>query len=174
MDAGLEHPEEGRVFRHDQLIEWAEVHRGELVWAALVLVQAWVAAGMPAGSKSKGTFERWARTMGGILEVCGIPGFLGNNDKLRAYSDPEGDAWLAIVTAWSEQYGEKSVGAGELLSIAEEHLPDLADSYGTGRSTKWGTMLRSKRDAVIGGKRIVSAGTKQRAAQWRLVPMNQK
>jgi len=58
--------------------------------------------------------------------------------------------------------------------IAEEHLPDLAEGHGRGHSTKWGTMLRSKRDAVIGGKRIVSPGTKSGAARWRLVPVNPK
>jgi hypothetical protein len=32
--------------------------------------------------------------------------------------------------------------------------------------------LRNKRGSVIAGHKITDAGTKQRAAQWRLVPVN--
>jgi hypothetical protein len=171
MDAGMEHPEEGRTFRHDPLMDWARSNRGEIVWAALVLIQAWVAEGMPPGANSKGSFESWARTVGGIFEVCGIPGFLDNTNQMKEFSDPEADAWASIVAEWWAIYGEKSVGAGDLINIAQQHTADLADA-GDGDRTSWGIKLRSKKDAIISGKRIVSAGKKQGAAQWRLEPVN--
>jgi hypothetical protein len=175
MDANMEHPEEGREFRHLNLMEWAAEHRGELVWAALVMVQAWVAAGCHPGSKRKGSFDSWAATMSGIFETVGIPGFMENNDKLRQLADVESDAWTALVEAWLEQFGTASVGAGDLLPFAEEYLAQVVDleGYGQAKSTKWGMTLRTKRGAVISGYKITSAGTKQRAAQWRLVRMEE-
>src|SRR5918912_1588989 len=65
-------------FRHPDLRAWALANRGELVWAALVLVQAWVDQGRPPGGVTPGSYEAWARTMGGILANAGIPGFLAN------------------------------------------------------------------------------------------------
>ena len=173
MDANMEHPEEGREFRHPHLMEWATEHRSELVWAALILVQAWVAAGRPRGSKTKGSFASWAETMSGILEIVGIGGFMENNDKLRALADIEGDAWRSFVTAWFQCHGTAAVGAGDLQSLAEQHLDRVVDwgNPGRSRATKWGTVLRSKRDSVIAGYKITHSGTKHGAAQWRLVPM---
>ncbi len=173
MDAKLEHPESGREFRHDPLMDWVRAHRGELVWAALVLVQAWVAKGRPRGTKSKGTFESWAKTISGIFEVCGMPGFLENKDELEAYSDSEEETWTAIIEAWWSTHGDKPVGSGDLLSIAVQHLSELGEA-GQSRSTKWGVMLKSKRDTIISGKRIVSAGKNQGAAQWKLIYVNQE
>ena len=171
LDAGMEHPEEGRTFRHPHLMNWAQENRSDLVWAALVLVQAWVSEGMPSGAKSKGSFESWAETMSGIFEVCGIPGFLDNTNRMKEFSDPEADAWEAIVDEWWRVFGEKAVGASDILPIAQQHTADFADD-GEGRPTVWGIRLRSKKDAVIAGKRIASAGKKQGAAQWRLLPVN--
>ena len=161
MDANMEHPEEGRVFRHPDLMGWARAHRSELVWAALVLVQAWVAVDRPRGAKRKGSFDSWAETMGGILEIAGIGGFMENNDKLRALADVEGDAWAAFVSAWYDRHETSSVAAGELQFIAEEHLGRVVDwgNPGRSRATKWGTVLRCKAwHAIIAGYKITSAG----------------
>lgn len=173
LDAEMENPEEGRTFRHEDLLGWAREHRSELVWAALVLVQAWVSAGMPRGSKSKASFESWARTISGIFEVCGIGGFLENSDKMKDFADPEAEAWIAFVEAWWERFEGKAVGSKDLMELGQAHLADLMVG-GHGAPTAWGMMLRSKKDAVIGGMKIVAAGTKQHAAQWRLVPVAKK
>ena len=46
--------------------------------------------------------------MGGILEVAGIPGFLGNQDKLRAQSDAQSAPWRTFVEAWWDKYGNRT------------------------------------------------------------------
>jgi len=173
LDAQIEHPEEGRTFRHEDLREWARQNRGDLVWAALVLVQAWVSKGMPRGSKTKASFESWARTISGIFDVCGITGFLDNTDKMKAFSDPEEESWAAFVEAWWERFEGQSVGARDLHYLGQEHFTDLLVG-GRGSETAWGQKLKSKKDAVIGDKKIVAAGKKQGAAQWRLAPMPKK
>ena len=55
-----ENPYERTGFRHRDLKAWTREHRGDLVWAALTLVQAWVAQGMPRGSLTLGKYEQWA------------------------------------------------------------------------------------------------------------------
>ena len=84
LDARVEQPHlrEPKAFKHADLSGWAAAHRHELVWAALVLGRAWVAAGRPPGQRTIGSFESWARVVGGVLETAGIPGFLGNLQEL--------------------------------------------------------------------------------------------
>jgi hypothetical protein len=143
LDANEETPEIEGDYRHPLLVEWAMTHRAELVWALLVLVQNWIARGR------------------------------ANAHKLQQHSDPDADAWRSLVDEWSERFGTKTVRAGELLSIAQEHLSDLGN-HGRSQDTTWGALLMKKRDAVIAGKKILYKGTKQGAAQWQLQPIGPK
>ena len=61
---------------------WVRANRGRLVAACLTLGQAWIAAGRPRGRRSIGSYEAWAQVLGGVLEVAGIEGFLGNLDEM--------------------------------------------------------------------------------------------
>jgi hypothetical protein len=49
LDAKVDRPWERKGFRHANLLAWVREHRGEIVAAVLILVQAWVAAGKPGG-----------------------------------------------------------------------------------------------------------------------------
>ncbi|GAC1382443.1 MAG: hypothetical protein NVSMB4_10740 [Acidimicrobiales bacterium] len=57
MDAGLEKPDERApdTFRHKDRLSWVREHRGQLVWAALVLVRAWLSRGRPDGPQNMGS-----------------------------------------------------------------------------------------------------------------------
>jgi hypothetical protein len=173
LDANHERPEERVGYKHDPLIDWCDQHRGELVWAVLTLVQAWKAAGRPPGSESLGSFEKWSRTLGGILAVAGIPGFLANLDKVQRDNDAEGRSWASMVAAWAVEFGTRTVGAGLLQPLAERLLSDCKDLSKGGRSaeTAWGKALRAQSGRVYAGYKIVDAGTKSNAAQWRLAPV---
>ena len=105
IDAGRDRPWTGRGYKHDPIRVWARAHRSELVHAALVLIQAWVAQGRPQSSARLGSFEHWAAVMGGVLENCGIGGFLGNLEDLYANADVESDAWRQFTTTWWESHG---------------------------------------------------------------------
>jgi hypothetical protein len=52
LDANVERPAERKGFRHPNLLAYARGNRGQLVWACLTLIQAWVAAGRPSGSEN--------------------------------------------------------------------------------------------------------------------------
>jgi hypothetical protein len=55
---------EPNQFRHPCLIDYVKRHRAKLVWAALTLVQNWLASGKPSFSgRPLGSFEAWSRTV---------------------------------------------------------------------------------------------------------------
>ncbi|MDQ3784413.1 MAG: hypothetical protein M3360_05975 [Actinomycetota bacterium] len=149
MDAGVEHPEDRKGFRHE-LPGWAYQHRAQLVWALLTITQSWIAGGSkPWSGTPLGSLEDWCRTIGGIFENAGLDQFLKNLDDFRATSDEEGVAWGAFVAAWVAEFGNGEVGAGDLFDIA---LPLLDLGTGTKQSqqTRLGKLLSGQRDRRYG------------------------
>lgn len=174
MDAKRDRPWERTEFRHAHLAIWAQEHRGDLIAACLTLGKAWIAAGKPdaATPRSLGSFEHWARVMGGVLHVSGIPGFLENLNEFYEASDSEGSSVREFLTAWWQQHGGRVTGAGELFAIASESGLDLGTGNERSQKTRLGKELKHLKDrhytienATV---RIASAGTKQGAQQWRL------
>lgn len=99
LDAKVRKPWERNGFRHPNLEAWITEHRGALVHALLVLARAWYSSGCPTapGLPHFGSFEQWARIVGGILHTAGIRGFLTNQDTLVEQSDDEGAEWAALL-----------------------------------------------------------------------------
>jgi hypothetical protein len=110
-------------------MEWVARKRSELVTAALTLVQAWIANGRPSGTTSLGMFEGWSRTIGGILQVAGIGGFLANRNEFYAAADEEGAGVRALIEGWWAQHKDTPVATKDLLALARE---PLASELGTG------------------------------------------
>src|SRR6201999_4247954 len=57
LDPHMDNPYDRRGYRHPHLDDWVAEHRGELVWAVLTLVQAWVAAGLPRGISPRASMK---------------------------------------------------------------------------------------------------------------------
>jgi hypothetical protein len=129
LNAKVDQPWVGRDFRHPDLMEWVARKRSELVTAALTLVQAWIANGRPSGTTSLGMFEGWSRTIGGILQVAGIGGFLANRNEFYAAADEEGAGVRALIEGWWAQHKDTPVATKDLLALARE---PLASELGTG------------------------------------------
>lgn len=171
LDAQMERPYERSNFRHPNLKGWAIEHRADLLWAVVVMVRAWLAAGRPPGSRSMGTFESWARTMGGILDVAGIPGLLGNQRRFVEESTPDTRLWNLIFEHWSKRFGERSVPVSEVFDVIKsEGLPLELRGYGDhAQKTSLGMTLRQQRDRQYGRYRLEWAGERQGAQRWRLI-----
>lgn len=75
-----------RDFKIPNLLQWLDKNLGTIWWALLTLVRHWAAQGMPdaqsQAARSTSTFDDWARKVGGILEACGVEGFLENRAAL--------------------------------------------------------------------------------------------
>lgn len=99
LDARTERPDERRNFKHRDLHAWVQANRSRLVGAALTLIRAWIEAGQPAysGGTALGSFEAWTRTIGGLLEVVGVKGFLTNQRQLIEEADDEGSQFSVFV-----------------------------------------------------------------------------
>jgi putative DNA primase/helicase len=174
LDAATDRPWLRTGFRHPDLRGWVEDHRAELTWAFLIMIQAWVAAGRPRGTAPPlGMFESWTQTIGGILEVAGIEGFLDNLENLYLDSDRERAAWDVFAAAWWERHGAVDVSVATLQSLASEFLA-LGDGGERSRSTRLGIILAQHRDQVSGQLRVVRSEHDRRgAALWRLVAVDQ-
>ncbi|MGA2621555.1 MAG: hypothetical protein ABSF26_28465 [Thermoguttaceae bacterium] len=177
LDAKTDQPWLREGFRIPNLRAWVKDNRGRLIWAALTMIRAWLVAGRPAGSRTLGMFEQWAETIGGILDVVGIPGFLGNLDDFYQESDAESAAWQSFILAWWERFQDQEVKVAELWETikGDVMLPILADSE-QAQKIRLGKLLSDKRDRTfsveIQGQptllRITRGGQKQRAYLWKL------
>lgn len=174
LDAGVASPGLRTGFRHPDLMVWVRANRARLVAACLTLGRAWIAAGRPSGKRTIGSYESWAQIMGGVLEVAGIEGFLGNLDEMMEASDSEGGAWRSFVSAWWDRFGTAEVGTGDLFDLAANCEPPLPLGSGNDRAqrTRLGKALGRMRDRIfeVGTMmvRIETCGTYQGAQRWRL------
>jgi hypothetical protein len=109
-------------FRHPDIMSWVKNNRGELIWSALTLAKAWIVAGCPEpkGIKLLGGFEEYSSVIGGILQIVGIKGFLGNADEFYESSDSEGAELRLFVSKWWESFEGKPVGVSELFDLINE------------------------------------------------------
>lgn len=160
LDAKLEQPEQRTGFRHPNLVAWVQEHRSELVSACLSLINAWIKEGMPSGSGTLGRFESWVHVLGGILQVCEVPGLLDDRQWVHTEADQDTRAWEAFCAAWYERYGTLAVTAKDLFEVAKER--SLLLTLWGGRSTlaaqqRLGHALADRRDRLFGRFYIRSA-----------------
>ncbi|AZQ39655.1 hypothetical protein EJ357_44655 [Streptomyces cyaneochromogenes] len=103
-------------FRHPHLKDWAREHRSELLTAVLTLIRAWYVAGCPfrPGAESFGSFGKWERTVGGILQTAGQTGFLEGLRAKREESDFAGSAWLEHLAWLHERFGGGGFTTGDV------------------------------------------------------------
>ncbi|HYH69321.1 MAG TPA: hypothetical protein VD866_31800, partial [Urbifossiella sp.] len=176
------HAYQNKTYRH-QLPDWAELQRGKLVWACLVLCQAWVARGKPPGRKLLGRFESWSMVIDGILWNAGIDGLLANMDDFRDGAVDEQDDWDGFVALWWEQYGNRWVTVRDLFPMTQNNdmlKQARGDRTDDSQRIRLGSAIKKHRDAVFAdGFQIVAPdlSTEQRAAkrvvQYRLVKLGE-
>jgi hypothetical protein len=172
IDAGVPRPHLRAGFRHRDLRGWARDNRPRLIWAALTMVQNWLAQGRPDGAVTLGSYEGYARVVGGILLAAGIEGFLANIGDDQRHADDETAEWEAFVGAWRESRGETVVRATDLDELILAPNPEMlslalsSTNSERGRRVKLGQELRKRRDAVIAGCRVRVSDRVDRHGCW--------
>lgn len=161
-----------RTFAKEDLPGWAKENRAELIWSALTLVQAWVAAGQPAGKAVPlGSYVGWSRVVGGVLGVAGIPGFLGNLQEFYADVNTESVSWQEFVAAWWTRYGPEPQSATALLPVADAVGFTFEQGLGDKRKAELGTKLRGQKDNIYAGFAIRQGKDRRsKANSYRLEP----
>src|SRR5262249_10179103 len=117
LDAQMERPWQRTGFRIPDLKQWTRENRGRLIAAACTLVQAWVVAGRPKGTRILGSFEKWSETLGGILDVAGVPGFLENLEGFYAEVDVDGRPMRGLVSTWIAQFQGREMNTEDLRTL---------------------------------------------------------
>jgi hypothetical protein len=176
LDARSDQPWRREGFRHPDLMIWVRANRARLVAACLTLCQAWASAGRPPAARSLGSFETWSQTLGGILHVAGVPGFLGNLDEVMEASDSEGGSWRAFIQLWWDRFGSAEVSASDLIGFArdaEASLP-ISAKNDHGLKVALGAAFTKLRDrAFRTSDRLVhlrQGKLLHNSQRWRLVP----
>ena len=176
LDAGTDQPWLRDGFRHQNLLGWVRENRGRLVAACLTLGRAWIAAGSPRHPRTIGSFEEWSHVVGGVLDVAGVPGFLGNLKETYQTTNAEGSAQAVFISAWWDRHGPQPAGTAELFDLAVTCDPALPLGEGSERSqrTKLGMIVSRLRDRMfrIGEAtiRLKALGIRHQAQKWALLP----
>jgi hypothetical protein len=176
LDAKRDRAWEGRTFRHPDLKAWLRLHRHELVWAFLVLVQHWVARGRPEwDGEVLGSYEDWSRVAGGVLQAAGIGGFMENRQQLYERADAASEEWRRFTQLWWDSHEDEPVAVGELLEPARELLPSVFtkvrdDASDRSLRTRLGKALAEQRDRRFADYFIRDAGIDKhtKGGLWRL------
>lgn len=165
LDAKVFQPWLRNGFRIEDLRTWAMTNRGELIWSALVLCQAWINKDMPEGKEVLGMFESWAKVMGGVLDVAGVPGFLTNLQEIYSEADEETGQWIGFVSTWHEKHGKSIIQTKDLHTLAKENdllLSVLGDKGERSEKARLGKALSRIAGRFFGNFQIVETSGDRR------------
>jgi hypothetical protein len=157
LDANCERPELRSGWRMPDLLGWARGHRSVLVSACLTIARGWIDAGKPMGDYTLGSYEEWARVMGGILDRIGVPGFLGNLSANDEVNSAEAE-WRGFVNLWWAEFRDREVTIKELYALAMGHdllSGVMGEGRDTSQRTKLGLALGNREGQVWTGRKIV-------------------
>jgi hypothetical protein len=161
LDARMEHPEERdpSKFRHHPLLPWVKANRAKLIWASLTIIRAWIARGSQLGTKTMGSYESWAATLGGILDMIGVSGFLSNLQTNRSNAGDESAQLESFVEAWKDKFQYEELTIDPLYEMVEANdnlLPFVMDlEKPRGRKIRLGKYISRHRDRTVGNVQIV-------------------
>ena len=107
-----------------------------------------------------GSFEGWAKVIGGILDHCGQLGFLANVREVYDQADPVQIEWRQLVVEWWHAHGTSATSASQLVTLADDHalLSSVLATAVTARSksTRIGRGLQRQRGRIFSGLRVQS------------------
>ncbi len=118
-------------FRYADLFAVVKARRAELLSSALVILKAFIRAGMPnQGLKPWGSFESWSALVRGALVHAGMPDPAVTRHELEANADVETDLKAMLVAGIEElQTAREIVGglrASDILDMVKSTPVDVA------------------------------------------------
>jgi hypothetical protein len=168
LDPKMDRPWQRDDFLHPDLRSYAADNRGNLIWACLVMIRAWINAGRPRPPvRPLGSYESWTHVIGGVLHNANVGGFLENLEEFYEIADSEGQEWRRFTGAWWAKHFDQDVGVADLYDIAVD-IFDLGNGKERSQRIVLGKKLIKKRDKVMGDFRIMSVKQGVGAAKWRL------
>lgn len=173
LNAKVTAPHLREGFKHKNLEKWVEANRQQLVGALLTMVKAWVEAGMPPAGKLPvfGGFQEWVQVVGGVLNFCGVKGFLDN--LIKNLRDDDSEEWEEFLSVWLDEHQVSEHGRpipitvnqlietifdkktfGRLRNALPLGLADYLDSPTRGFRRRVGLALKAKEQVRFGDRAL--------------------
>ena len=164
-----EHPEHRTGFKHPELKKWVLANRGRLLAAALTIWRNWDVQGRPGAKISMGSFEHWARVIGGALTAAGIKDFGTSTAEWLSYSEDD-DGWGTHLAQLRNRYSDGWFTISDVAAACEagflkrppvkrddnKNLADqLSYAYRKQREIRYGELWlvrSSERNSATGGR----------------------
>lgn len=141
-------------FRIPNLLRWIEENRKEILRNIYTCVIYWLQTGQQRGKRVLGSFREWSEVLGGIVESCGLEGFLANLDDETESVDLRTIQMRELFKIWNSRRGKEWITAAEASGIAlgnDLFVDMLADKTPGGQARSMGRLLASERDNSYGG-----------------------
>jgi hypothetical protein len=140
-ESPIGNPKHDYLPRHHSQIE-AELRR---------MIERWRAENCPLHEAARHSFSPWAKTIGGILMVNGIEGFLGNVAVRTTADDPVRFALAELASRWPNQWMTASDWAyiARKTGLIKRLVPeaDRGSEFCSGRAL--GIVLTAHRDEQL-------------------------
>ena len=173
LDAQVERPWQREGFKHPDLFEWMRENRSEIVANILAMVRCWAQKGRPKWSeKPLGSFENYCRVIGGILESCGVKGYLGNWEQMFESTNSDEESWKGLYLRWWDVHKGAPVKAGDIYELVKEDemlVSVLGDKGEQSQKIRLGGLLKKRVKRICGGFTVEIDGKTHRSFRFRLV-----
>jgi hypothetical protein len=151
--------------------QYLPAYRDQLQAELLGFVARWVAAGRPLDTSVRHPMTEWAQTVGGILQVAGLPDFLANYGMRKVADDP---LRRAIGLAGAARPGEwlrpgEWARVAVQLGLAKDIVPDGERDTDAGRERGIGVVFSAHRDETFHAETdaaIVKMRLEKRRCRW--------
>lgn len=106
-----------RTYRHPNFVEFLLQNRETAVRHILTMVEYWLSIGAPRFTdRKRASFEDWSEKVGGVLQVCGIEGFL--DTRATIVQDSDEAAVKMFVRDWMKKHIGRKTTPGQLFEDA--------------------------------------------------------
>jgi hypothetical protein len=174
IDAKMERPEE-REFQIPDLAAHLTANRKKLATAALTILRAYHVAGRPRQNIPLwGGFDQWSHEIREPLVWLKMADPCRTRERV-IINDPERDAALGLLTAWSDTFGDRAMLASHVIGEARPELmaPLLLVAFDRNDPAKvdvrrLGAWCRSIEDRIFGELRLTRDGSVRRATVWKV------
>jgi hypothetical protein len=138
-----------RSFVIDGIEQHVRESRAEYLTALATMVEYWKARGARLWKIRRwNAFNLFVWTIGGVLEACGIRGFLGNTDDQRAAGSPGEEEWRHVLQQWTEATNAPQPASWLLENVFDKCEPltyiRINGKDETGRARSLSKTLRSQ------------------------------
>jgi len=170
IDANMEKPWQRKIsnFNIPDIENHVRDNRAQYIADCLTLIRAWFAAGKPKNPDhvETGSYEAWARTIGGIFAYAGIPGFMANYNDAISELNSEGAENAAFFEKWREKCGIDYLRLDLIIADLnnnqdfQDALPSCLvfsfDKGGRAQKAAFGSYLNKLNGRVYGGYKLQS------------------